>query len=42
VVASLVGVYLGLDRFTPLKMLAVVLIFLGVFLVTRSKAANAD
>lgn len=38
VVASIVGVCLGLDRFTPLKMLAVALIFGGVFLVTRSKA----
>jgi len=41
IVASLIGVYLGLDRFTPLKCLAVVLIFLGVFLVTRSRARIA-
>lgn len=39
IVASCVGVWLGLDSFTPLKMLAVVLIFSGVFLVTISKAA---
>lgn len=38
IVASLVGVCLGLDRFTPMKVLAVVLIFGGVFLVTKSKA----
>lgn len=38
IVASLVGVCLGLDRFTPIKVLAVVLIFGGVFLVTKSKA----
>lgn len=39
IVASCVGVWLGLDSFTPLKMVAVVLIFSGVFLVTISKAA---
>lgn len=39
IVASCVGVWLGLDTFTPLKMVAVVLIFSGVFLVTISKAA---
>lgn len=38
IVASLVGVCLGLDRFTPMKVLAVVLIFGGVFLVIKSKA----
>ena len=38
VVASLVGICLGLDRFTPVKVLAVALIFAGVFLVTRSRA----
>lgn len=38
IVASLVGVCLGLDRFTPVKVCAVVLIFSGVFLVTRSRA----
>lgn len=40
IVASCVGVWLGLDTFTPLKMVAVVLIFSGVFLVTISKAAS--
>lgn len=38
IVASLVGVCLGLDRFTPIKFLAVILIFGGVFLVTKSRA----
>jgi drug/metabolite transporter (DMT)-like permease len=41
IVASLVGVYLGLDRFTPIKIFAVVLIFSGVYLVAISKAAPA-
>lgn len=39
IVASLIGVYLGLDRFTPVKVIAVALIFSGVYLVTISKAA---
>lgn len=42
VVASLVGICLGLDRFTPVKLLAVGLIFGGVFLVTRSRARAAS
>lgn len=37
VVASLVAAYLGLDRFTPLKLMAVVMIFAGVYLVTHSR-----
>lgn len=40
IVASLVGIYLGLDTFTILKGLAVVLIFLGVWLVNASRAAG--
>lgn len=40
VVASLVGICLGLDRFTPMKLLAVALIFSGVYLVTISRAAT--
>jgi len=40
IVASLIGVCLGLDSFTPLKCFAVVLIFSGVYLVTISKAAS--
>lgn len=39
VVASAVGIWLGLDSFTPSKILAVALIFAGVWLVTISKAA---
>lgn len=42
IVASAVGIWLGLDSFTPTKILAVVLIFAGVWLVTISKAAAAD
>ena len=41
VVASLIGVCLGLDSFNVLKGFAVVLIFSGVYLVTISKAAPA-
>lgn len=41
IVASLIGIYLGLDRFTPVKALAVALIFAGVFLVTISRARRA-
>lgn len=40
VIASAVGIYLGLDRFTPVKIVAVALIFSGVYLVTISKAAK--
>ncbi len=38
VVATITGICLGLDRFTPVKALAIVLIFTGVWLVTISKA----
>lgn len=38
IVASIVGIILGLDHFTPSKILAVALIFAGVYLVTISKA----
>jgi drug/metabolite transporter (DMT)-like permease len=40
IVASLVGVCLGLDRFTPIKIGAVALIFTGVYLVAISRAAS--
>lgn len=40
IVATITGIALGLDRFTPLKGLAIVLIFSGVWLVTVSKAAK--
>ncbi len=39
IIATIVGVYLGLDRFTIAKCFAVILIFTGVYLVTISKAA---
>lgn len=42
IVASAVGVCLGLDRFTPAKVLAVALIFSGVWLVTISRARQAQ
>lgn len=40
IVASIVGVILGMDHFTFPKVVAVVLIFSGVYLVTMSKAAE--
>ena len=42
IVASCVGVWLGLDTFTAGKIVAVTLIFSGVFLVTISKSAPQD
>lgn len=42
IVASVIGVCLGLDRFTPLKFAAVSLIFSGVYLVTISRSAGTD
>lgn len=42
IVATAVGICLGLDRMTPLKALAILLIFSGVFLVTKSKALPTD
>lgn len=38
IVATITGISLGLDRFTPIKGVAIVLIFSGVWLVTISKA----
>lgn len=38
IVATITGICLGLDRFTPVKGLAIALIFSGVWLVTISKA----
>ena len=37
-VASLVAVLAGMDRFTTVKAAAVVLVFAGVYVVTRSKS----
>ena len=42
IVASAVGLYLGLDRFTPMKIVAVALIFAGVYFVTISKSKSGD
>lgn len=42
IVATSVGIWLGLDRFTLLKAVAVVLIFSGVWLVTVSRSLPAD
>ena len=41
VIATLVAVWAGLGRFTAINVLAVIMIFSGVFLVTRSKARTA-
>lgn len=40
IVASLIGIYLGLDTFGGSKILAVVLIFAGVYLVSISKSRS--
>lgn len=40
IVATITGICLGLDQFTPVKGLAIVLIFSGVWLVTISKAGK--
>ncbi len=42
IVATIVGICLGLDHFNFSKAIAVVLIFSGVYLVTISKAAPSD
>lgn len=42
IVATIVGICLGLDSFTLPKVFAVILIFSGVYLVTISKAAASD
>lgn len=42
IVASAVGIWLGIDRFTAIKALAVVLIFSGVWLVTVSRSLPSD
>lgn len=39
IVATGIGIWLGLDEFTPAKGVAVLLIFTGVYLVTKSRAA---
>lgn len=42
IVATAVGIFMGLDRITPIKCVAVVLIFGGVWLVNISKAARTS
>ena len=42
IVATIVGIFLGMDHFSIPKVIAVVLIFSGVYLVTISKAASVD
>ncbi|MDE6341855.1 MAG: DMT family transporter, partial [Muribaculaceae bacterium] len=42
IVATIVGICLGLDSFNVPKIIAVILIFTGVYLVTISKAAPSD
>jgi len=42
IVASIVGICLGLDKMTPLKILAIILIFSGVWLVTISRARQPE
>lgn len=42
IVATIVGICLGLDHFNIPKIIAVILIFSGVYLVTISKAAPQD
>lgn len=42
IVATTAGIIMGIDRFTPVKGVAVVLIFSGVWLVTISKARTDD
>lgn len=42
IVATIVGITLGMDRFSFPKAIAVLLIFSGVYLVTISKSAKSD
>lgn len=42
IVATVTGICLGLDAFTPLKAIAIILIFSGVWLVTISKAKTPE
>lgn len=41
IIACIVGVSLGMDRLTPTKVLAAILIFSGVAIVNRSRAAQS-
>ena len=42
IVATCVGIWLGLDKFTFIKAIAIVLIFSGVWLVTVSRSLASD
>ena len=42
VVATVAAIIWGMDSFNILKIIAVILIFAGVFLVNKSKARNAE
>lgn len=42
IVATIVGICLGLDTFTPMKGMAIILIFSGVWLVTVSKTKSEE
>lgn len=42
IVASIVAVCLGFDRFTPIKIVAVALVFSGVWMVNMSRARAAE
>lgn len=42
IVALMVGLTLGLDRFSPLKGLAIVMIFSGVYIVASARASESS
>ncbi len=42
VIATIVGIAIGMDHFTLIKAVAVVFIFSGVWLVTSSRALQSD
>ena len=42
IVASLVAVYMGMDRFGVVKVLSVVLVFVGVWFVTQSRSKESS
>ena len=40
IVATIAAAIMGIDTFGPLKGIAIALVFMGVFIVNRSKAKN--
>lgn len=40
IVATIAAAIIGIDAFGPLKGIAIVLVFVGVYIVNRSKAAD--